>query len=266
MRCKSLQICACAKRINSHESLQVTERQCFNMSKCVAIVLAAGSGRRMCSDVPKQYMLLAGKPLLYYSLKTIEDSCIDEIILVTAGKDIDYCQNEIVNKYGLKKVTAVVAGGAERYHSVWNGICQIDQCDYLFIHDGARPFLTGDMIDRISKCVIEYDACVAAMPVKDTIKQVNEEMEVIATPRRDRLYQIQTPQAFRYEIIRQAYQKLIDNEEEIKAKGIIITDDSMVVETILSHKVRIVEGSYDNIKITTPEDILTAESLIKNFL
>lgn len=240
------------------------------MSRCVAIVLAAGSGKRMHSDIPKQYMMLSGKPVLYYSLKAFDDSPIDEIVLVTAEKDIDYCRKEIVEKYGIQKVAHIVAGGTERYHSVWNGICRIDGCDYLFIHDGARPFLTQDMIERVIDCVRQYEACVAAMPVKDTIKQVSEEMEVIATPRRDRLYQIQTPQAFSFELIRRAYEKLINNEEDVIKKGIVITDDSMVVETLMQHKVRIAEGSYDNIKITTPEDILAAESLLeknkKNFL
>lgn len=238
----------------------------IDMSKCTAIVLAAGSGKRMRSDVPKQYMLLDGKPVLYYSLKAFEDSCIDEIVLVTAEKDIEYCWEEIVEKYGIQKVTHIVAGGAERYHSVWNGISKIDACDYLFIHDGARPFLTQDIIERVTGCVRQYRACVAAMPVKDTIKQVGEEMEVIATPRRDRLYQIQTPQAFSFELIRRAYERLINNEDEVIKEGIVITDDSMVVETMMSHKVRVAEGSYDNIKITTPEDILAAESLIRKFL
>lgn len=236
------------------------------MSKCTAIVLAAGSGRRMHSETPKQYMLLSGNPILYYSLKAFEESRIDEIILVTAEKDIEYCREEIVEKYGLKKVIEIVAGGAERYHSVWNGISKIDTCDYLFIHDGARPFLSQDIIERVTVCVKQYDACVAAMPVKDTIKQVGEEMEVIATPRRDRLYQIQTPQAFSFELIRRAYERLINNEEEVIKEGIVITDDSMVVETMMSHKVRVTEGSYDNIKITTPEDIWAAESLIRKFL
>ncbi|MDE6531805.1 MAG: 2-C-methyl-D-erythritol 4-phosphate cytidylyltransferase [Lachnospiraceae bacterium] len=234
------------------------------MNRNVAIVLAAGKGKRMNADRPKQYLLLDGKPILYYSLKTIEESFIDRIILVTSADEIEYCRKEIVEKYGLQKVTSIVAGGKERYHSVWNGICQVEDCDYLFIHDGARPFLTQDILDDAYRCVKEYDACVAAVPVKDTIKQVDGSGRVTFTPRRSTLYQMQTPQTFRFSLIKDAYEGLIRQEEDLKKKGIAITDDAMAVETITSHDVRISEGAYTNMKITTPEDIWIAESLIKS--
>ena len=236
----------------------------MHMNRNVAIVLAAGKGKRMNADRPKQYLLLDGKPILYYSLKTIEESFIDRIILVTSADEIEYCRKEIVEKYGLQKVTSIVAGGKERYHSVWNGICQVEDCDYLFIHDGARPFLTQDILDDAYRCVKEYDACVAAVPVKDTIKQVDGSGRVTFTPRRSTLYQMQTPQTFRFSLIKDAYEGLIRQEEDLKKKGIAITDDAMAVETITSHDVRISEGAYTNMKITTPEDIWIAESLIKN--
>lgn len=236
----------------------------MHMNRNVAIVLAAGKGKRMNADRPKQYLLLDGKPILYYSLKTIEESFIDRIILVTSADEIEYCRKEIVEKYGLQKVTSIVAGGKERYHSVWNGICQVEDCDYLFIHDGARPFLTQDILDDAYRCVKEYDACVAAVPVKDTIKQVDGSGRVTFTPRRSALYQMQTPQTFHFSLIKDAYEGLIRQEEDLKKKGIAITDDAMAVETITSHDVRISEGAYTNIKITTPEDIWIAESLIKN--
>lgn len=236
----------------------------MHMNRSVAIVLAAGKGKRMNTDRPKQYLLLDGKPVLYYSLKAIEDSFIDCVVLVTAADDIEYCRKEIVEKYGLQKVTAIVAGGKERYHSVWNGICQVEDCDYLFIHDGARPFLTQEILKDAYRCVEKYDACVAAVPVKDTIKQVDGSGRVTHTPRRDELYQMQTPQTFRFSLIKDAYEGLIRQEEDLKKKGIAITDDAMAVETITSHDVRISEGAYTNIKITTPEDLWIAESLIKN--
>lgn len=235
----------------------------MHMNRNVAIVLAAGKGKRMNAERPKQYLLLDGKPILYYSLKTIEESFIDRIILVTSADDIEYCRKEIVEKFGLQKVNSIVAGGKERYHSVWNGICQVEDCDYLFIHDGARPFLTQDILNDAYRCVQKYNACVAAVPVKDTIKQVDGSGRVTFTPRRSTLHQMQTPQTFRFSLIRDAYEGLIRQEEDLKKKGIVITDDAMVVETITSHTVWISEGAYTNIKITTPEDIWIAESLIK---
>ena len=233
------------------------------MSKCTAIVLAAGKGKRMQSKTPKQYMLLDGKPVLYYSLKAMEDSIIDEIVLVTSGDEISYCRKEIVEKYQFKKVTAVVEGGVERYHSVFQGIRAANPCDYLFIHDGARPFLTQDILNSAYECVSKYNACVVAVPVKDTIKQVDDKGVVTKTLKREELYQIQTPQVFRFALIKEAYEKLIAKEEEVKQRGISITDDAMVLETMMSYQVRITEGSYTNIKITTPEDICLAESIIK---
>lgn len=235
----------------------------IHMDRTVAIVLSAGKGKRMNADRPKQYLLLDGKPVLYYSLKVIEDSFIDRVVLVAAAEDIEYCRKEIVEKYRLRKVTSIVAGGEERYHSVWNGICQVEDCDYLFIHDGARPFLTQNILNDAYRCVKKYDACVAAVPVKDTIKQVDGSGRVTHTPRRDELYQMQTPQTFRFSLIRDAYEDLIKREEDLKKKGIAITDDAMAVETMASHEVRISEGAYTNIKITTPEDIWIAESLVK---
>lgn len=234
------------------------------MDRNVAIVLAAGKGKRMKADRPKQYLLLNGKPILYYSLKAIEASFIDRVILVANADDTEFCKKEIVEKYGLQKVTAVVAGGKERYHSVWNGICRVEDCDYLFIHDGARPFLTQEILNDAYRCVKKYDACVAAVPVKDTIKQIDGSGRVTQTLRRDALYQMQTPQTFRFPLIKEAYEGLIQREEHLKEKGIAITDDAMTVETITDHEVRISKGAYTNIKITTPEDLWIAESLIKN--
>lgn len=217
--------------------------------KTVAIVLAAGKGTRMKSDIPKQYIMLEGYPVLYYALKVFEESFIDEVVLVTGENDINYCEEEVVKKYGFHKVKKVIAGGKERYQSVYQGIKAIDNADYVYIHDGARPFLTEDILQRVQKEVEQSHACVVGMPVKDTIKIVNYERIVKETPDRNFLWQIQTPQAFSFSLIKSAYEKLMKAEIEN------VTDDAMVVELMEQHAVKVVEGSYTNIKITTPEDL-----------
>lgn len=220
------------------------------MKKNVAIVLAAGQGKRMNSKVQKQYLLIKDKPVLYYTLNAFETSpLISELILVTGKDEIEYCQQEIVKKYGFTKVRKIVAGGKERYHSVYEGIKAIDEADYVFIHDGARPFVDAEIIERVCTAVEEYKACVVGMPVKDTIKIADEEGFAAQTPDRRKVWQVQTPQTFEYNLIRNAYEKLMMEEPE----G--ITDDAMVVETMTEHRVKLVEGSYRNIKITTPEDL-----------
>lgn len=228
--------------------------------RCAAIVLAAGQGKRMHSDIPKQYLLIRGKPVLYYALKVFQDSFVDRIILVTSESDIEYCRQNIVEKYDFHKVTDIVAGGRERYHSVYEGIKAAGECDYIFIHDGARPFVTEEILHRAYTCVTEYDACVIGMPVKDTIKIADESGFAASTPRRDMVWMIQTPQAFSGDLIRNAYSLLIKKEEQLLKNGIGITDDAMVVETFTDVRVKLVEGSYKNIKITTPEDLKIAES------
>ena len=216
----------------------------------------------MNSDVPKQYMELEGKPVLYYSLKAMEDIFIDEIILVAGADDISYCKEEIVAKYNLSKVKAVVAGGKERYHSVWNGLRCVADADYVFIHDGARPVLKEDVLLRALDGAKECDACVVGVPVKDTIKIVDEDGLVTETPPRNRMFQVQTPQVFKYPLIRSAYERLQKEETVLLEKGVAITDDAMVVELLTDTKVKIVMGSYENIKITTPEDLVLARRLI----
>lgn len=232
--------------------------------RCIAILLAAGQGKRMSSNVPKQYLLIKDKPVLYYSLKAFEESFVDEIVLVTGEGEQEYCRNEIVNKYGIHKVSHIVAGGAERYHSVYEGIKAAGNCDYIFIHDGARPFITEEILQRSYENVIEHDACVVGMPVKDTIKLADENGFASSTPKRDLVWAIQTPQVFSYSIIEEAYSILIEKEKELIKKGIRVTDDAMVVETFTDKKVKLVNGSYENIKITTPEDLKIAEAFLEN--
>lgn len=232
--------------------------------KTVAIVLAAGSGSRMNSDVKKQYMEIGGKPLIYYSLKAFEESIIDDMVLVVSRGDVDYVREEIVNKFSFDKVTAIVEGGLYRYHSVRLGLmAAAPDCEYAFIHDGARPFITDEIIMRALHAVKEYGAAVVGMPVKDTIKLADEKGFALSTPDRAHTWQIQTPQVFSYKMILDLYKRLDREEGELMAKGINITDDAMVVEYFTDKKVKLVEGSYNNIKITTPDDIPAAEAILK---
>lgn len=223
--------------------------------RITAILLAGGSGKRMGLDCKKQYMLLDGYPLLYYSLKAFQESAVDEIVLVT--NEESYCREELIEKYHFDKVKTIVPGGKERYLSVYNGLLESKETDYVLIHDGARPFVTGEIIQRCIKEVKVHQACVAGMPVKDTIKIADEKGFAKQTPDRNYVYLIQTPQAFSYPLILRAYKKVI--EEQVQG----ITDDAMVVEYLQEKKVKLIEGSYQNIKITTPEDCITAEAFLK---
>lgn len=224
---------------------------------CTAIVLAAGSGKRMGTKVHKQYLLMGGKPVLYYSLRAFEDSKrIDEIILVCGAGEEDYCRKEIVEKYGISKARKIIPGGAERYDSVWNGLKETKE-GYVYIHDGARPFVDEEIIERAYECVSEHHACVAGMPSKDTVKIADSGNIVTATPDRSSVWIVQTPQVFDTELIRKAYALLMEKDE------ISVTDDAMVAEQMLGASVRLFYGSYENIKITTPEDLEIAEVFLK---
>ena len=178
------------------------------MEKITAVVLAAGAGKRMHSDVHKQYMMLAGRPVLFYALQAFAESAVTDIVVVVGAGEIDYCRKEIVEKYHIQKVCAVVEGGRERYHSVYEGLKAADGSDYVLIHDGARPLVTADIISRSIACVREGDSCVVGMPVKDTIKVVGADGFAKETPERSSLWQVQTPQTFPYGRIRKAYEKV----------------------------------------------------------
>jgi len=228
------------------------------MKKFSAIVLSAGVGSRMKSDIPKQYMDLLGKPVIYYSLKAFEEAGFSSIVLVCGKDDVEYCKKEIIQKHNLKSVTAVVPGGKERYHSVFEGLKSLKDTDYVFIHDGARPMIDQATIARLKEAVVKEEAAVAGMPVKDTIKIVDEEAYVSDTPERQYVWQVQTPQCFAYSIIYEAYKSVIQDEEEGWTIP-KITDDAMVLEYATDHEVKMIEADYRNIKITTPEDLAIAK-------
>lgn len=225
--------------------------------KNTAIVLAAGQGKRMQSKIQKQFLEIQGRPVLYYSLLCFQECAkIDEIILVTGEESISHCEEEIVKKYGFTKVSAVISGGKERYDSVYAGLCACSDCEYVLIHDGARPFITEEIILRGLDKAKETGASVIGMPSKDTVKLADANGFVRETPERDLVWTIQTPQIFAYPLIRSAH-------ESIRKKDMSnITDDAMVVEQESGVKVALAEGSYRNIKITTPEDLYIAEAFL----
>ena len=227
-----------------------------------AVILAGGRGSRMHSDIQKQYMLLNGRPLISYALEVFERSCADDLVLVTGAGEAEFVQKEILPQLGLTKLRRIVTGGKERYHSVYEGLKALQNCDYVLIHDGARPLVTEAIISRAVQAAVRDDACVVGMPVKDTIKVSDAEDFAESTPDRSRLRQVQTPQAFSYPLVRGAYDRLMADE----ALQTGITDDAMVVEHLSGTKVRLVEGSYENLKVTTPEDLVLAEALLKKRL
>lgn len=224
--------------------------------KTTAIILAAGSGSRMQSEIPKQFMELCGKPVIYYSLQAFSQSTVDEIVLVTSEPYLPVCET-IKKKYDFEKIAHIVIGGTERYLSVYNGLLAAADADYVLIHDGARPLITPPVIEAAITQVMNCEACIVAVPAKDTIKIADESGMVTETPDRKRMWQVQTPQAFSAALLRQAYQGLFD------AKDTAVTDDAMIVERYGNHKVSIVPGIYENIKITTPEDLLIAKVLLE---
>ncbi|MBR6390504.1 MAG: 2-C-methyl-D-erythritol 4-phosphate cytidylyltransferase [Lachnospiraceae bacterium] len=230
----------------------------------VAVVLAGGSGSRMGTRIRKQYLDLGGHPLIWHSLNAFQESDVDEIVLVCAADDLDEVRAEYTALFD--KIGAVVPGGRERYHSVYAGLCAIDACDRVLIHDGARPFVSAEIIDRCLKALEKEDACVAAMPSKDTVKIVDDSGYAVSTPDRTRVWNVQTPQCFRFPLVKKAYDALIEAERNGTLGDVHVTDDAMVVEMFTDTRVRMIEGSYDNIKITTPEDMTVGSAILNKTL
>jgi 2-C-methyl-D-erythritol 4-phosphate cytidylyltransferase/2-C-methyl-D-erythritol 2,4-cyclodiphosphate synthase len=226
--------------------------------KRVAIIPAGGVGKRLKAESAKQYLLLADLPLLVHTLKVFQHADgIDDIILAVPENDIDFVRQELIKKNKLTKVTNVVAGGRERQDSVRNALAAVnDECDIVVIHDGVRPFVTGQMISNIVAAAKDCQAALIGVPVKDTIKETEDNGVVLKTVPRQNLWLAQTPQAFHLDILRKAY-AAAQNDNYYG------TDDASLVERI-GIKVQIVRGTYENIKITTPEDLIMAEALLKN--
>lgn len=251
-----------------------------------AILLAAGKGLRMGGDVKKQFIEVAGRPLIYYPLKVFEESDAAEIVLVVAAEDAEFVRDEIVGRFGFQKVTAIVSGGAERYLSVYEGLKRVTK-PYVLVHDGARAGVTPQIVADAALAAMEYGACEVAVPSVDTVKLADDEGFVEMTPDRSRVWSIQTPQGFRTELLRGAYERLfavgrntasgkdggfsvsdgegrlVSEESALGSPFAGITDDAMVVERAFPEQmIKLVMGSYDNIKVTTRKDLAVAEGVL----
>jgi 2-C-methyl-D-erythritol 4-phosphate cytidylyltransferase len=226
--------------------------------KTIALIPAAGMGKRMGASINKQYLLLNGLPIVARTIAIFEQSpLIDAIYLVIPAEEIPYCQEHVIAACSFKKVAAIIAGGKERQNSVMNGLNAmrdiVGNDDIILIHDGVRPFVTEAMLRESIMTAGRREGALVAVPVKDTIKSVCNGI-VVNTPERETLWQAQTPQAFRYGIIFNAHQKAAES-------GFIGTDDASLVERC-GGTVGIVTGEYRNIKITTPEDLILAEAFL----
>jgi len=227
--------------------------------RTLAIILAAGVGKRMGAATNKQLLLLDNKPIIVHTLQVFEDCrAVDGIYLVVNQKDLPAVQEEILETYRFNKVMKLVIGGRLRQDSVRNGLEAIEHpCDIVVIHDGARPFITPSFIEKGIFLMEMFDAIIPAIPVKDTIKVVSKEGFVVKTLERDSLWHVQTPQTFKYDVISKAYRDGI-------AKKLCGYDDATFLE-YSGKKVKVIEGSSYNIKITTPEDLVTAKGILAQF-
>lgn len=220
------------------------------------LIPAAGMGTRMGGAVNKQYLSLADRPILAHTLALFDHHPkIDRIYVISPREEIDYCRAEIVDRFGFSKVWNVVPGGSERQESVRNGLraCAAADTDIILIHDGVRPFFPVDRLEELLDTAARVGGCVLGVPVKDTIKAVADGL-VESTPERRRLWQAQTPQAFPFAVISDAH-------ERAHRDGYRGTDDASLVER-LGQPVAMIEGSYRNIKITTPEDLVLARAFL----
>lgn len=229
----------------------------YNGKRTAAVILASGSGSRMKSSINKQYIPLEGIPVLARTLKIFDDNpYIDYIVLVVNEKDIDFCKKDIIEKYTIQKVGRIVGGGGERQESCKNGIENVPlDIELVLMHDGARPLAGSDIIERVLSGLKEYESVCACVPVKDTIKMADENMNVAYTPERRTLYLSQTPQGFRAESLR--------NVHKMAALDSVSSTDDCGLMEYYGYTTHITQGSYENIKITTSEDIFTAENIIR---
>lgn len=225
-----------------------------------AIVLAGGMGKRMGADIPKQFLSLGKKTVLWHTLRAFEESVVEEVVLVISGQEMESFRERYAKEYGFGKVKHIVSGGKERYDSVYEGLKALEGAGYRYvaIHDGARPLVSPELIARSFESAKIYGACVTAVPLKDSIKQSDEEGFVQRSIEREKVWAMQTPQTFDYVLCKMAYDKMMQTEDGCRG----ITDDAMVLERFLSKRAKICEGDYRNIKITTPEDLFMASAYL----
>lgn len=222
--------------------------------KVACVVPSAGKGSRLNAGKDKPFIKLNGKPLLFHTLSALSQSrLIDDIIVVVSEKNLKAC-GALVKKYKLNRVRAVVCGGKRRFDSVKNGLAKAENADLVLIHDGARPFVDKKLIRKVILEARSSGAALPAIPSRQTLKKINKNSFVENTPDRKYIWEAQTPQGFRKNLILKAYKM---------AKNRAATDDAALAER-LGHKVKIVKGSYRNIKITTPEDLELAKALMKS--
>lgn len=223
----------------------------------VALIVAAGKGSRMGAKEGKPYVMLAGKPILAHTLSEFERcSLIDKTVLIVAKNDVERSRVSIVETFRFKKVSKIIAGGLKRQDSVWEGLKALkSEYDLVMVHDGVRPFVSQEVLEKSIHETYTCGATIAAVPVKDTMKLVSERKEVLETLDRDKVWMVQTPQTFRLDIFKRAFEKA-------STDGFYGTDDASLVERI-GVTVNVIPGSYENIKITTPEDLVLGEAILK---
>ena len=224
--------------------------------RTLAIILAGGAGKRMGASTNKQFLLLDNKPIIVHTMQVFEECrSIDAFYLVVNQKDLAIIQEEILETYRFSKLAKIVIGGRLRQDSVRNGLEAIDtQCDIVVIHDGARPFVSPAFIEKGIYLMEMFEAIIPALPVKDTIKVISKEGFVVKTLERDSLWHVQTPQTFKFDLISKAY-------KDGMAKKLYGYDDATFLEAT-GKKVKVIEGSPYNIKITTPEDLVLARGML----
>lgn len=221
--------------------------------KTIALITAAGKGQRMQSEIPKQYLCLGDKPILVHTLQVFEECpAVDGIYLIVPQDQMAMVQKDIIERYQLKKVLKLVRGGKMRQLSVWNGLQAIRSgCSIVVVHDGVRPFISCRLIEQSIEEAQKNGAAVVGVPAKDTVKRILEGKKV-QTLQREEIWLAQTPQSFQFSLLKKAYQKA-------QQEDILGTDDASLVEG-LGHPITLIKGDYSNIKITTPEDLVWAES------
>jgi 2-C-methyl-D-erythritol 4-phosphate cytidylyltransferase len=227
------------------------------MSKVTALIPAAGMGRRMGQKVAKQFLPLGDRPMLAHTLMAFQRASeIDEIIPILSKEDMESCLRDVIEQYHITKVRTLVVGGKERQDSVMHGLEKLEKdASIVLVHDGVRPFVTLEMIKESVDLAKKGECIAVGVPLKDTVKEVDDKRMVRHTLERSRLWAIQTPQTFPVKILKRAY------EESYKHKT-YGTDDATLVERS-GGRVRVIMGSYENIKITTPEDLIFAEEILK---
>ena len=225
--------------------------------RVAAIIPAAGAGRRMGGAVPKQFLQIGGREILARTLAVFETCiAIDDVWVVVAAEQCALCQTTIVERYGLRKVRGVVAGGTTRQESVWHGLQQVpDTVGLVVVHDGVRPFVTELLLQQTLAHAGRYGAAIAAVPLKDTLKRVSAVGTVEATVPREHLWRVQTPQAFQHALLRRAFQHAWQ-------QGLQATDEAALIEA-LGYTVQVVPGYEHNVKITTPDDLVFGEIFLR---